>query len=125
MDNPARPIAIFTTRGDVGGFLVYPYIFNTQGEWIGWVTQQREVYSILGVFVGRLSNDPRVLRKRVEEFTHPRKLPPFIPERIYPPANVPLAPLMPELCYDTIDVLYEEPELLHTSDAGEMREDIS
>ena len=45
---------------------MYPYLYNTQGEWIGWVTPQREVYSILGVFVGRLSNDPRILGKRVE-----------------------------------------------------------
>ena len=74
---------------------MYPYLYNTQGEWIGWVTPQREVYSILGVFVGRLSNDPRILGKRVEEYTHPKKMPPFVPERIYPPATVPLAPLMP------------------------------
>jgi len=124
MENPIRPIAVYTTRGDAGGFLVYPYLFNTQGEWIGWVTQQREVYSVLGIFVGRLSNDPRILRIRVEDYTHPRKMPPFVPDRIYPPATVPLAPLMPELSFDTMDVLFEEPDLLHTIDAGDMREDM-
>jgi hypothetical protein len=125
MDKSARIIAVYTTKGDAEAFLVYPYLFNAIGEWIGWVNPQREVYSVLGIFVGRLSNDPRILRKRVEDFTHPKKMPPFIPERIYPPATIPLAPLMPELSFDTIDVLYEEPELLHTIDAGEMREDIA
>ncbi len=125
MDKSSRIIAVYTTKGDAEAFLVYPYLFNALGEWIGWVTPQREVYSVLGIFVGRLSNDPRILRKRVEDFTHPKKMPPFIPERIYPPATIPLAPLMPELSFDTIDVLYEEPELLHTIDAGEMREDIA
>lgn len=125
MGNKQSIIPIYTTKGDAAAFLVYPYIYNAIGEWIGWVTPQREVYSVLGVFVGRLSNDPRILKKRVEEFTHPKKSPPFIPERIYPPATVPLAPLMPELSFDTIDVLYEEPELLHTIDAGELREDLA
>jgi hypothetical protein len=112
MNNPPKIIAIYTSRGDPGAFLVYPYIYNTQGEWIGWVTPQR------------LSNDPRILGKRVEEYTHPKKMPPFIPERIYPPASVPLAPLMPEISYDTVDILYEEPELLHTLDAGDLRKDL-
>jgi hypothetical protein len=124
MNNTPKIIAIYTSRGDPGAFLMYPYLYNTQGEWIGWVTPQREVYSILGVFVGRLSNDPRILGKRVEEYTHPKRMPPLIPERIYPPASVPLAPLMPELSYDTVDILYEEPELLHTLDAGDLRKDL-
>lgn len=125
MENHLRPIAIYTSRGDVGGFLVYPNIYNSLGEWVGWVTTDREVYSVLGIFVGWMSKDPRILRKRVEEFTHPRKLPPLIPERIYPPATVPLAPLMSELTFDTMDVFLEEPELLHTVDSGDLREDIA
>jgi hypothetical protein len=88
------------------------------------VTQDREVYSVLGLFVGRLGNPPRILRRRADEYQRPRKIPPFIPQRIYPPATVPLAPLMPELAFDTIDVLYEQPDLLHTVDSGDLREDL-
>jgi hypothetical protein len=124
MENIIRPVPIYTSRGDLGALLVYPYLYNPMGEWIGWVTQDREVYSVLGIFVGRLGNPPRILRRRADEYHRPKKIPPFIPQRIYPPATVPLAPLMPELAYDTIDVLYEQPDLLHTSDAGELREDL-
>ena len=59
-----RIIAIFTTRGDVGGFLSYPYIFNRDGEWIGWVNEQKQVYSVHGHYAGWLSSDPRILRKQ-------------------------------------------------------------
>jgi hypothetical protein len=120
-----RPIIpIYTTRGDATAFLAYPYLFNSQGEWIGFVTPEREVYSVLGFYVGYLSSDPRVLRKRVLEITKPRLTPPTRPRNVYPPATFPLAPLMSELYQDTLDVLLEEPERLHTVDAGELREDL-
>lgn len=119
-----RPMAIYTTRGDVGAFLVYPYLYNQTGDWIGWVTSSREVYSILGVFVGRLATPPRILRRRADDFDHPKVTPPEMPKRIYPPATVPLPPMMPELSFDTIDVLYEEPERLHTIDVGDLRQDL-
>jgi hypothetical protein len=44
--------------------------------------------------------------------------------RITVPASFPLAPLMAELPYDVIDVLQDEPEQLHTTDAGELRPDM-
>lgn len=119
-----RILPIYTTLGDVGGYLYYPYIFNSSGEWVGWVTEGREVYSVLGHYVGWLSNDPRVLRKRSYDFTKPRKTPPVPPPKLRPPATVPLAPLMPELTHATIDVLYEEPYRLRTMDFDELREDM-
>lgn len=116
-------IPVFTTRGDVEAFLAYPYLFNRQGEWIGWVTSQREVYSVLGHFVGALSNDPRILRKRSGE-EKPRQRPPAAPPRLRPPSSVPLAKMMSSLSYETIDVLEDEPERLHTLDSGELRQDL-
>ncbi len=104
--------------------MVYPYLYNPIGEWIGWVTSTREVYSVLGIYVGNLADPFRILRRRADDFTRPRKTPPAHPGRIYPPATVPLAPLMPELNFDTVDILFEDPELLHTLDTGDMREDI-
>ncbi len=117
-------IPIYNSKGDVDAFLVYPYLFNRTGDWIGWVTPKREVYSVLGNYVGYLSNDPRVLRKRTTSTLKPYLKPPPQPERFSPPATVPLAPLMSELTYSTVDVLVEEPERLHALDTGELREDL-
>jgi len=117
-------IPIFTTRGDAEAFLVYPYIYNRLGEWVGWVTPEREIYSVIGFYVGFLSEGPRILRKRAIEVSKVRMRPPAKPSKVYPPATIPLAPMMPELYHDTIDVLLDEPERLHTGDSGEFREDL-
>jgi hypothetical protein len=120
----SRIIPIYTSRGDAEAFLQYPFLFNRVGEWIGWVTPQREVYSVMGYFVGTLTSDPRIVRKRSEDTDKPRQNPPLPPGRISPPAQVPLAPLMMELTHSLIDILSEEPERLHTLDSGDLREDM-
>jgi hypothetical protein len=122
--NQSRIIPIYTSQGDADAYLQYPHLFNRTGEWIGWVTPQREVYSVMGYFVGTLTSDPRIVRKRTEDAGKPRQHPPRPPARITPPAQVPLAPLMQELTHSLIDVLSEEPERLHTLDSGDLREDM-
>lgn len=117
-------IPIYNTKGDVEAFLNYPNLHNRNGEWIGWVTPQRDVYSVLGYYVGELTSEPRILRKRVIEEAKPNLKPPAPPGKIAPPATVPLAPMMKELTYSIVDVLLEEPERLHTLDVGELREDL-
>lgn len=117
-------IPIYTTKGDAEAFLEYPYIFNRNGDWIGWVTPKREVYSVIGFYVGSLTDEPRIVRKRATSALKPRQNPPAAPSRIYPPATVPLAPLMRELTFSAIDVLLDEPERLHTLDVGELRQDL-
>lgn len=117
-------IPIYTTCGDLGAYLVYPYIYNPIGEWIGYVTPKRDVYSVLGHYVGIITNDPRILRKRSYDFSMPRQTPPVPQPRIIVPATVPLAPMMPELSFSMIDVLEEEPERLSTIDFDELREDM-
>lgn len=117
-------IPIYTTKGDAEAFLVYPYLFNRTGDWIGFITPKREVYSVLGDFVGTLTNDPRIIRKRATSSLKPRLKPPPRPRRIYPPATIPLPPMMPELSHSVIDVLLEAPERLHTVDTGESRLDL-
>jgi hypothetical protein len=124
MANQQRAIVIFNTKGEAGAYLLYPYLFNTYGEWIGWVTPSRDVYSLLGVYVGYLTRDPRILRKRNMDETHPRQKVIEPPAKFSPPATAPLAPLMSELTYDTVDVLLEFPDDLHTGDAGDLREDL-
>lgn len=125
MSTSARKIIpIYTTRGDPEAFLFYPYIVNRVGEWIGWVTPKREVYSVLGYFVGHLTDEPRILRKRATDTLHPRLEPPPPPGKLYPPATIPLAPLMRELTHAQIDVLMEESDRLHPLDIGEFRQDL-
>jgi len=122
--NQPRMIPIYSSKGEVDAFLAFPYLFNRSGEWIGWVTPQREVYSVMGNYVGFLTDDPRIVRKRSENALRPRLKPPQAPGRIITPATTPLAPLMSELTHSIVDVLVEEPERLHTVDSGELREDM-
>lgn len=119
-----RAIPIYTSTGRMGALMRYPYIFNVQGEWIGWVAPTREVYSVHGHYVGWMTKDPRILRKRTFDHTQPRRTPPSNPPRLRPPSSVPLAPLLPELKYSELDVLEDMPELMPTLDAGELREDM-
>ncbi|HET8685294.1 MAG TPA: hypothetical protein VFM18_01370 [Methanosarcina sp.] len=122
-ENP-RQIPIYTTKGEPAALLVYPYIYNLYGEWVGWITPEREVFSLLGFYVGYLSNEPRILRKRYKDWISSRVPTPPPAPHIQAMATIPLAPLMPELMYDTMDVLMEEPETLHTQDMGELKEDL-
>ena len=124
MKTKPKPLAIYTTKGDAAAFLVYPYLYNQMGDWIGWVTPEREVYSVLGYYVGKLASPLRILRKRADDSNHKQLPPPAKPSRMPPPATVPLPPMMPEIGFDTIDVLMEEPERLHASDAGDLRQDM-
>ena len=117
-------IPIYNTKGDADAFLLYPYLFNKSGDWIGFVTPAREVYSVLGEHVGTLTNDPRIVAKRAIDETKPRISPPPAPQRVQPPANIPLAPMMPELSHSLVDVLLDMPEKLHTVDSGGSRQDM-
>jgi hypothetical protein len=119
-----RVIPIYNSKGEPEAFLAFPYLYNRSGDWIGWVTPQREVYSVLGFFVGTLTDDPRIVRKRADDALKPRLKPPPLQKRITIPATIPLAPLMRELTHSLVDVLSEEPERLHAMDSGELREDM-
>ena len=120
----SRIIPIYSSRGEVDAYLVFPYLFNRSGEWIGWVTPKKEVYSVLGNYVGFLTGDPRIVRKRAEDATRPRLKAPASPGRLNTPAHTPLAPMMSDLSNSLVDVLVEEPERLHTVDTGELRDDL-
>jgi hypothetical protein len=117
-------IPIFKSRGEVGAFLLFPYIYNTEGEWIGWVSADRGVYSVHGHYVGSLSKEPRILRKREFREGIPRLPPPAPPPAIRLPSHIPLAPQLPEVMLNMIDVLEEAPELLPPTDYGDFREDM-
>jgi hypothetical protein len=118
------PMIIFTSRGDWGAFLIYPHLFNQIGEWIGWATSKREIFNLDGICVGSISNDQRILRKRVMD-SQPSKRPlPSPPAKPRIPASIPLPPQMAELPFDMIDILEDMPDLLHTMDSGEFKPDV-
>jgi hypothetical protein len=112
MAEPKSAIPIYTTSGDTKGFLCFPYVYNQIGDWIGWVTDDNQVYSVYGRFVGWLNKNNRILRRRADDFQKPDRQPPPVPPRFLPPATVPLPPLMAELKYETVDVLEDMPELM-------------
>src|SRR4030042_5874619 len=118
-------VPIYTTVGDVGGFLIYPYIFNCEGEWIGWISPERIIYSVHGHYVGWLAEGPRILRKLAGGYDEPRIdiIPPFT-LRIKTPAISPLPPMMPELTFGEMDVLMDRPDMLPPVDFGELRQDM-
>ena len=121
-----RLTPIYNTRGDLVAYLLFPYIYSSQGEWIGWMTTDRKVFSVHGIYVGFYSNDSRILRKQSDAFGQDRRHPPAAPPlRITIPAHSPLAPLLAELPFGVIDVLLEQPELLSPRDFGDGREDLN
>src|SRR5512134_1205454 len=98
-----RIIPIYSSRGEAEAYLVYPYLFNRSGEWIGCVTPQKEVYSVLGNYVGFLTGEPRIVRKRADDGTRPRVKVPPPPRRLVTPAHTPLAPMMSDLTHSLVD----------------------
>lgn len=120
----AALIPVYTTKGDAEAFIAYPYLYNRAGDWVGFITPKKEIYSVMGYYVGTLTSDPRIVRKRATSTLKPRIQPPPKPPRVYPPATVPLAPMMGDLSLSLIDVLMDEPERLHTVDSGEQRQDM-
>ncbi len=119
-----KPIPIYTSRGDWAALLVFPHVFSTVGEWIGWMTPDRQVYDVDGIYVGWLTGEPRILRKRTYDQPPGRMRPPAAPLKLRPPASVPLPPMMAELPFELIDVFEEQPERMHTTDTGELKEDV-
>lgn len=125
MSAERKLIPIYTTRGDVGAFLSFPYIFSITGDWIGWVTPDQNVYSVYGQWIGLMTRDLRIIRNRDGRLQEQRRVPPLPPEPIRVPVNLPLAPQMGEIATQMMDVLDEAPELLPAMDTGEMHEDIA
>jgi len=121
---PSRPIPIYTSKGEWSAFLVFPHLYSPVGEWIGWITPDRQVYDVDGVYVGYLTNEQRILRSRTLDGPLPSRTSPRPQHKVRPPATIPLPPMMAELPYDLVDVFAEEPERLHTVDTGEFKEDM-
>ncbi len=112
MNIPQQFVAIYTSDGQAAAFLVYPYIYNRDGEYIGWVSRNKHVYSVEGHYVGWLSDEPRILRKQSTARIKPRLNPPPPPVKFNFIFTAPSVEKLPELKSGIFDVLLEAPELL-------------
>ena len=123
-DRQEDAIPIYSTSGDWAAMLKFPYVFNTLGEWVGWVTPDHEVFDVDGRYVGFLDDEPRILARRSLRFGVPQRIPPAAPERLKTPSLVPLPPFFRELPFEIVDVFDDDPDRLHPCDSGEFREDM-
>lgn len=124
MVEKVKLIPIYTTSGDWCAMLAYPHIYSTEGEWLGWVTPQREVFDVNGAYVGMFTDDLRVVRRVSDTRPHDHRTPPKAPPPIQPLATVPLPPMMAELAMGMIDVFEEEPFRMRPPDHGVYKEDV-
>ena len=109
---PDKPEFIYNTSGDWMATAVGQHIFDSRGEYIGFM-ENRAVYTRDGEWIGNLSKDGRILRKRAGKkpplHEHPLAKPAVKPSNL--PGRAPLPPQNAEFGYDTVDVLEEDPEV--------------
>lgn len=109
-----KPIFIYNTAGDWMGTLVGAHLFDQRGDYIGFCEgAEKNVYTRDGEWVGRLSKDGRILRKRAGQ-RPPLHASPLADPKVKKanlPGRAPLPPQNAELSYDTVDVMEEEPEI--------------
>ena len=78
---------IFNTSGDYVGFVQNDHLFTPDGDWLGFILNGNEIYSAEDLsFVGYVSSDDRIVRRRggYEPFK-PRPLRPLRPLRPFRP----------------------------------------
>ncbi len=110
----AKPIFIFNTSGDWCLVRFDDHLFDPRGEWVGFV-EAGEVWAVSGEWVGTFGAEGRILRRRSAAPRSRREdIPPPPPEPKMP-AHAPLPPMMPELRYETIDVLEADPDVFNRS----------
>jgi hypothetical protein len=118
----SKQFPIYTSHGEWVAMLVGRYLYSREGDWIGWVDAQSQVYSVLGEYAGWLSRDFRVLRPRDTSSLYPRREPPPRPPRVEMPMSVPLPTIVAELSYDTVDLFEEAPQRLDPHDMDQFQD---
>lgn len=110
--NPNEPFFIFDTHGEWHATLLNNCVWDARGDYIGFVRgPNHDVYTAFGEWIGNLSKDGRIVRRRVKDrqmVLKVRKLPPPRPKNL--PPRAPLPPLSGDLGYHYIDVLEWDPD---------------
>lgn len=109
-----KPIFVYNTGGDWQATVMGNHVFDSRGEYIGFMEgTERAIYTRDGEWIGDLSKDGRILRKRAGKkrplHANPVPKPKTKPSNL--PGRAPLPPQNAEIGYDTIDVLDEEPDV--------------
>lgn len=105
----SEPRVIYRSDGEWVAVLYEGNLFDTRGDWIGWLDGQ-DVYTLGGEYAGYVSRDGRVLRRRVLPYVKRRRVPEREPVYKHP-KSIPLPPLFAELGYETIDVFEFDPNM--------------
>ncbi len=110
---PDKPFFIYDTRGDWHATLIGGCLWDSRGEYIGFVRGDNlDVYTVYGEWVGNLTPDGRIVRKRVYErqpMLKIKRLRPPKPQNL--PPRAPLPPMTADLGYHLIDVLDWDPDI--------------
>ncbi len=104
-----NPIPIYRSDGEWIALLQGHYLYDTRGDWIG-LLEGQDVFSRDGEYVGYLSDDRRILRRRIRQ-QRPLRTPPPVPPPVQVPSKVPLAPLFAELPWQIVDLFEEDPHI--------------
>lgn len=124
--DPAKNFFIYNTAGEWLATKMGVYIFDVRGDYIGYVlTDDHDVYTTSGEWIGNLYPDGRIIRKR--NYTRRplmKDLPPkpAKPEKL--PSRAPLQQIPGDLGYDKVDVMEWDEEVFKRlsdliPDAGE------
>jgi len=105
-----KPRFIWNTYGDWLLTLVHTNLLYFAGHWVGWLDGD-EVFTTDGEWVGKLSRDSRIIRKRSAIHPPLRNDVPPKPPKPDLPGRPPLPPAFAELTFSEIDVMDEDPEV--------------
>jgi hypothetical protein len=107
-----KPFFIFDTRGEWHATLLNGCLWDTRGEYIGFVRgKDHDVYTVYGAWIGNVHKDGRIIRKRVIPPQAPLKIRRLRPQQPSLPPRAPLPPSTADLDHHFIDVLEWDPEV--------------
>lgn len=111
--DPNKPFFIYDTAGDWQATKMGDALFDPRGDYIGFVRGETyDVFTTSGEWIGNLSHDGRIIRKRnAQRPPLLTQLPPKPQKPEKMPARAPLPPQTGDLGYDKIDVLEWDPEV--------------
>lgn len=110
--DPDQPFFIFDSRGDWHATLLKGCLWDTRGEYIGFVRGEHyDVYTAYGEWIGNVQKDGRIIRKRVHAPQAPLRIRRLRPPQPRLPARPPLPPATVDLEHHLIDVLEWDPHV--------------